>query len=119
MTLAELESLAREVHPNGWESCESSLLRDGWTSDFAAYIAALSPERVLALLDVIEAAKAQDAQFSRVLHELAGAASVCWKDGAVPTGEFDSTQACEHVANAVEELRGYMSAALDKLGELK
>jgi hypothetical protein len=79
----------------------------------------LSPERVLALLDVVEAAKAQDAQFSRVLHELAGAASVCWKDGAVPTGEFDSTQACEHVANAVEELRGYMSDARAKLGELK
>ena len=58
MTLAELESLAREVHPNGWESCESSLLRDGWTSDFAAYIAALSPERVLAMIAVIEAAKA-------------------------------------------------------------
>jgi hypothetical protein len=77
------------------------------------------PHVGIALLDVIEAAKAQDAQFSRVLHELAGAASVCWKDGAVPTGEFDSTQACEHVANAVEELRGYMSDARAKLGELK
>ena len=81
--------------------------------------ASVVPADGLALLDVIEAAKAQDAQFSRVLHELAGAASVCWKDGAVPTGEFDSTQACEHVANAVEELRGYMSDARAKLGELK
>ena len=76
------------------------------------------PQDGLDLLDVIEASKAQDAQFSRVLHELAGAASVCWKDGAVPTGEFDSTQACEHVANAVEELRGYMSAALAKLEKI-
>ena len=71
MTLAELESLAREVHPNGWESCESSLLRDGWTSDFAAYIAALSPKRVLAIIAVIEAAKAMHVEYDQDLYTTA------------------------------------------------
>jgi hypothetical protein len=76
---------------------------------------ACSPERILQLLDVIDALREQDKQLSRVLHELAGSASVCWKDGAVPTGEFNSTQACELVANAIEELRGFTSAALARL----
>ena len=75
------------------------------------------PADGLALLDVVEAAKAQDAQFSRVLHELAGSASMCWKP--TPSGEFDSSLAIEFVANAIEEIRGYMSDARAKLGELK
>ena len=49
---------------------------------------------------------AADVQLSRVLHELAGAASLCWEPK--PTGVFHSTQACEFVAAATAELRALL-----------
>lgn len=40
---------------------------------------------------------------SRILHELAGAASLCWSPN--PSGVFDSQAACDHVEKALAELR--------------
>lgn len=40
---------------------------------------------------------------SRILHELAGAASMCWTPA--PTGVFDSQEAIKHVTAAIEEIR--------------
>lgn len=40
---------------------------------------------------------------SRILHELAGAASMCWTPA--PTGVFDSQEAIKHVVAAIEEIR--------------
>jgi len=54
-----------------------------------------------------ERVRATDLQLSRILHELAGAASMCWIPYP-PPGEFDSTQACEFVANAIAEIRGLL-----------
>lgn len=42
-------------------------------------------------------------QLSRILHEMAGAVSMCWDPR--PTGEFDSAKACEFVAAAIAEIR--------------
>jgi hypothetical protein len=50
-----------------------------------------------------EHAKACDARLSRVLHELAGAASLCWEPR--PTGVFDSSLALSYVEGALTELR--------------
>lgn len=47
--------------------------------------------------------EAADGQLSRVLHEMAGAVSVCWEPR--PTGVFETTQALEFVAAAIAELR--------------
>ena len=53
-----------------------------------------------------------DGQLSRVLHEMAGSVSLCWTPK--PTGEFDSTQACEFVANAIAELRAIIRGGHDR-----
>ncbi len=55
-----------------------------------------------------KSARLLDGQLSRVLHEMAGAVSLCWEPK--PTGVFASTQACEFVANAITELRGLASS---------
>lgn len=51
---------------------------------------------------------AADGDLSRVLHEMAGAVSLCWTPK--PTGVFDSTQACEFVAAAIAEIRATLRA---------
>lgn len=43
---------------------------------------------------------------SRILHELAGAASMCWNPR--PTGVFDSQEAIGHVVAAIQEIRSRM-----------
>ena len=53
-----------------------------------------------------ECVREADGQLSRILHELAGSASLCWEPK--PTGGFHSTQACEFVATAIEELRAIL-----------
>jgi len=50
-----------------------------------------------------------DRTLSRVLHELAGAASLCWEPK--PAGVFDSEEALRHVGNAIAELRGILAGA--------
>lgn len=40
---------------------------------------------------------------SRILHELAGAASLCWTPH--PSGVFDSQEAIKHVESAIAEIR--------------
>jgi hypothetical protein len=45
-------------------------------------------------------------QLSRILHELAGAASMCWNPR--PAGVFDSQEAIEHVVAAIQEIRSRM-----------
>jgi len=45
-----------------------------------------------------------DDTVGKILRELAGHASVCWKDGAVPTGEFDSEEANRAVEIAIGRL---------------
>ena len=81
MTLAELESLARAATPGPWGRWNRDATRvrryfgtSGYddicqasTGENAAYIAALSPERVLAMIAVIEAAKATEQQVSYLL----------------------------------------------------
>jgi len=47
--------------------------------------------------------RATDLLLSRVLHELAGAASLCWKPK--PVGVFDTEQATAFVEGAIKELR--------------
>jgi len=71
-TLTELERLARAATPGPWVSkwyegddfpmikLSNDTINDITRREDADYIAALSPERVLQLLDVIEAAKAID-----------------------------------------------------------
>jgi hypothetical protein len=51
-----------------------------------------------------------ESQYSRVLHEMAGSVSLCWSPR--PDGVFESTQACEYVAAAIEELRSIARAAM-------
>lgn len=56
-----------------------------------------------------------DRQLSRVLHELAGAASLCWKPK--PSGVFDTTEAITEVERAITELRAILrkpEALLDR-----
>src|SRR5208282_1461173 len=50
-----------------------------------------------------ERVRAADLDLSRILHEMAGAVSLCWKPR--PTGEFESTQAAAFVADAIAEIR--------------
>lgn len=53
-----------------------------------------------------ERLKECDLTLSRVLHELAGAASLCWTPR--PTGVFDSQEAIKHVEVAIGELRAIL-----------
>ena len=61
--------------------------------------------------DRIEAQAARiaecDSLLSRVLHELAGAASLCWEPK--PTGVFNSEVAIAHVEAAIHELRAALA----------
>lgn len=45
---------------------------------------------------------------SRILHEMAGAVSMCWEPR--PSGEFESSMACGYVAAAIAEIRSRMTA---------
>jgi prolyl-tRNA synthetase len=60
---------------------------------------------------VLAAARARnqecDLLLSRVLHELAGAASLCWEPK--PAGVFDSQQAIGFVEAAIQELRSALA----------
>jgi alkylhydroperoxidase family enzyme len=64
-----------------------------------------------ALRDDLAAARARnqecDLLLSRVLHELAGAASLCWVPK--PTGVFDSQLAIGFVEAAIQELRSALA----------
>lgn len=53
-----------------------------------------------------------DGLLSRVLHELAGAASLCWEPK--PTGVFDTEQALQFVESAIKELRVAIDAAKEQ-----
>src|SRR5574337_1147481 len=48
---------------------------------------------------------------SRILHELAGSASLCWEPK--PEGVFATEQALAFVESAITELRGRLSAGID------
>lgn len=50
---------------------------------------------------------------SRILHELAGAASLCWEPR--PTGVFDSQEAIGYVEAALQELRQSAKQERDQL----
>ena len=52
---------------------------------------------------------------SRILHEMAGSASMCWNPR--PSGEFDSGLACAIVAKAMAEVRAMHDAAIDAARE--
>lgn len=45
---------------------------------------------------------------SRILHEMAGAVSLCWEPR--PSGVFESSTACGYVAAAIAEIRSRMTA---------
>jgi len=47
-----------------------------------------------------------DSELSRVLHELAGAASLCWEPK--PSGVFNTTEALTQVKRAINELRSIL-----------
>lgn len=64
----------------------------------------LYPESAIRALQARLAAA--DTQLSRVLHELAGSASLCWEPK--PTGVFASSQASEFCSGAIEELRAIL-----------
>ena len=53
--------------------------------------------------DEAQAADPDPLHLSRILHELAGAASMCWTPR--PTGVFDSQEAVKHVVAAIDEIR--------------
>ena len=73
--------------------------------DFDEAIKALEAER-----DALRRAiNLVDGDLSRVLHECAGAVSLCWEPR--PTGAFQSTQACKFVAEYIAELRAPLRAA--------
>jgi len=72
----------------------------------AAYIAAASPDTVAALARIALAAAECDLTLSRVIHELAGAASLCWEPK--PTGVFDSSLAIGFCEDAIDELRAIL-----------
>ena len=61
------------------------------------------PERALEL----KSSNIDPKQLSRILHETAGAVSMCWDPR--PAGEFDSAKACEFVAAAIAEIRSRTS----------
>jgi hypothetical protein len=65
----------------------------------------------------VEAPGEGDLPLSRVLHELAGAASLCWVPR--PTGVFDSQAAIAHVERAIAELRAALSHPLPALAPLQ
>jgi hypothetical protein len=48
---------------------------------------------------------------SRILHELAGAASMCWTPR--PSGVFDSQEAIKHVESAIAEIRERLAQPKD------
>jgi hypothetical protein len=54
-------------------------------------------------------------QDSRILHELAGAASLCWEPK--PTGVFDTSKAIRFVESALAELRASAAPAKTEQGE--
>lgn len=64
-----------------------------------------------------EAARARecDLTLSRVLHELAGHASLCWSPK--PTGVFDTGEALAAVESAINELRGILRGDAAMKGE--
>jgi len=64
-------------------------------------------DKCLQTIALAERVKKADLQLSRILHEMAGAVSLCWNP--TPTGVFDSTQAIEFVADAIAEIRAYLS----------
>ena len=59
--------------------------------------------RALPLYTTPPAPSPDPLHLSRILHELAGAASMCWTPA--PTGVFDSQEAIKHVEAAIEEIR--------------
>lgn len=56
-----------------------------------------------------------DLTLSRVLHELAGHASLCWSPK--PTGVFDTGEALAAVESAINELRGILRGNASMKGE--
>ena len=72
----------------------------------AALIAAASPDVVASLARIALAAVECDLTLSRVIHELAGAASLCWEPK--PTGVFDSSLAINFCEKAIDELRAIL-----------
>lgn len=58
---------------------------------------------------VAEPADPDPLHLSRILHELAGAASLCWEPR--PTGVFDSQLAIQFVEQALAEIRSRMTSA--------
>lgn len=73
-----------------------------WAREMAAAIRArskFSPSKV-------KPSNPDPLELSRILHELAGAASMCWNPR--PTGVFDSQEAIGHVVAAIQEIRSRM-----------
>lgn len=66
--------------------------------------------------DALEALSANiqetDGQLSRILHEMAGAASMCWEPR--PEGVFDSSKAIEFVEGALTEIRALLHGTENK-----
>lgn len=74
-------------------------------------------EMVIAMLDASathlpaaseEPANPDPLHLSRILHEMAGAVSLCWEPW--PSGVFESSMACGYVAAAIAEIRSRMTA---------
>ncbi len=82
---------------------------DQWAAPelVARWNAEITPTTILELTRELAAARAAnqecDLLLSRVLHELAGASSLCWEPK--PTGVFDTEQATAFVEEAINELR--------------
>ena len=55
-----------------------------------------------------EPANPDPLHLSRILHEMAGAVSLCWEPW--PSGVFESSMACGYVAAAIAEIRSRMTA---------
>ena len=64
------------------------------------------------IVEMRDALKSIDADLSRILHELAGSASLCWSPK--PAGVFDSSTAIGFVEDSISEIRNPLRAALAK-----
>ena len=80
------------------------------TADIRTVLAALAAAQADA-----RRARECDLTLSRVLHELAGHASLCWSPK--PTGVFDTGEALAAVESAINELRGILRGNAAMKGE--
>lgn len=118
---ALLAHIQRGAVPEGWQvvpkepttgMCRAGLAErhdDLAKSIYAAMLAAApAPDHFRDAAEMVaEPADPDPLHLSRILHELAGAASLCWEPR--PTGVFDPQMAIQFVEQALAEIRSRMT----------